>query len=220
MSAPNLSLYKIETELLDLMRFRESVADDPDMTPDEITASLEAIDRQITEYVTREVAKVDGIAAYLRECHARHDVLKAEAQRLQLQADAWAERGERLYAVTLQVMQQTGATLLEGANSTFKVRKNPPSVDVAQPELVPPAYQRQTVTLTVALWRRVLSHLFSNPRQPLSGGHEDVSLFIELNECKISNPEPMKDAIKAELKAGVGVPGCRLVDDKVRLVLE
>ena len=213
MSAPNLSLYKIETELLDLMRFRESVADDPDMTPDEITASLEAIDRQITEYVTREVAKVDGIAAYLRECHARHDVLKAEAQRLQLQADAWAERGERLYAVTLQVMQQTGATLLEGANSTFKVRKNPPSVDPnIQMDILPTPYQRLTVKLNRSLWERVLAYLMTNEK--------GAPLFRELIEINVGNPEPMKDAIKSELRAGVGVPGCRLREDSVRLVVE
>lgn len=208
----NLSLYKIETELLDLMRFREDVAQDTDLTPQEQTASLEAIDKQITEYVHREVAKVDGIAAYLRECETRAAVLKAEAMRIKAQADAWTARHDRLEAVTLRVMQQTGATLLEGANSTFKVRKNPPSVDVAQPELVPTPYQRLTVKLNRGLWERVLAHLMMSEK--------GAPLFHELIEINVGNPEPMKDAIKSELRAGVGVPGCRLREDSVRLVVE
>lgn len=211
-SEANLSLYQIEAELLDLMRFRESVATDTEMTPQEQTASLEAIDKQITEYVHREVAKVDGIAAYLRECQTRAEVLMKEAQRIQLQADAWEARGERLEAVTLRVMQQTGATQLDGATSTFKVRKNPPSLDVAQPELVPAAYNRVTVTMTEDLLARLMQHLFGTPK--------GAPLFADLQACKQSNPEPMKDAIKSELKQGVGVPGCTLITDKVRLIVE
>lgn len=207
----NLSLYKIKTELLDLMRFRESVAGDTEMTPEEIKASLEAIDNQITEYVHREVAKVDGIAAYLRECETREEVIKKEISRLRNQADAWAQRGLRLRDVTLRVMQQTGATHLEGANSVFKVRKNPPSVDVAQPLLVPEPYLRKTVTMTAYLYSRIARCLFDGA---------DPGLFAEFAECKQTATEPMKDAIKAELKAGVGVPGCRLREDSVRLVVE
>jgi hypothetical protein len=211
-SSPSLSLYQIEAELVQLVRYREEVASDTEITPQEQQASLDAIDKQITAYVHREVAKVDGIAAYLRECETRAKVLRAEAQRLREQSDAWEDRGNRVEAVTLRVMQQTGATLLEGTNSTFKVKKNPPSVDVAQPELVPAPYLRVAVTMSEDLFARITSHLF--------GTDKGATLFAELIECKRSNPEPMKDAIKAELKQGVGVPGCRLKEDSVRLVVE
>jgi len=211
-SEQNLSLYRIETELLDLMRFRESVAEDAEMTPDEQKASLDAIDNQITIYVTREVAKVDGIAAYLRECKTRAAVLNAEAMRILDQATAWAARGDRLQAVTLRVMQQTGATQLDGANSTFKVKKNPPSVDVAQPELVPPEYVKFSITMTLALSKRLVEHL----RKSEEGGR----ILGEFELTKRTATEPIKSQIASELKAGVGVPGCRLVDDKVRLVGE
>lgn len=212
MSAPNLSLYNIRTELLELLRYREEIASDPDMTPQEMQTSLEICDDRIREYVTGEIAKVDGIAAYFRECDARQEALRAEAKRILAQADIWEQRGKRLNQITLRVMQQTGATHLEGATSTFKVRKNPPSLDVAQPELVPAPYQRRQVTLTTALWDRLLAHLFATPK--------GATLFVELQECKISEPEAMKDAIKKELKAGVGVPGCRMREDSVRLVVE
>ena len=211
-SVVNLSLYQIEHELLDLMRFREDVAQDADMTPEEAKASLKAIDNQITEYVHREIVKVDGIAAYLRECDARSAVLKEEAARIYAQAQVWSRRRNQLYEITLRVMQQTGATQLDGANSTVKVKKNPPSVDVAQPELVPAAYNRWQVTMNGDLFSRLMAHLMGTPK--------GSPLYIELQGCEWKQIGHMKDAIKQELKAGVGVPGCRLVDDKVRLVVE
>jgi Siphovirus Gp157 len=207
----NLSLYQIETELLDLMRYRESVAEDAELTPQDQKASLEAIDKQIAEYVMREIAKVDGIAAYLRECETRASVLRLESERIADQADAWMERHDRIEAITLRVMQQTGATLLEGRTSTFKVRKNPPSVEVAQPDLVPLDYRRITVTMTAGLWSRLISVLVSERGAPV---------LADLLACKKTNDEPVKTEIGKELKQGVGVPGCRLVDDKVRLVVE
>jgi Siphovirus Gp157 len=206
-----LSLYRIETELLELMRLREETAQNPDATPQEAAAEMQAIDKQITEYVHREVAKVDGIAAYLRECETRAAVLKAEAKRIAAQADAWTERGEHLEEVTLRVMQMIGATQLDGTTSTFKVRKNPPSVEVVQPELLPDTHQRVTVTMTGEMYRRII-------RCVLEGCYSD--LFDDLKGCKTGDFEPLKGTIARDLKAGIGVPGCTLVTDKVRLVVE
>jgi len=208
----NLSLYNIETGLLDLLRYREELASDPDITPQETTASLDAVDAQIQEYVTREVQKVDGIAAFLRECETRATALKIEAQRVRSQAAMWEQRESRLREITLNVMQMVGAKELDGTNSTLKVRKNPPSVDVAQPELVPAPYQRITVTMSKYLYDRINQALFS--------GDKTSSLFVELQECKTGPIEAVKSKIAEELKQGVGVPGCRLREDSVRLVVE
>lgn len=211
-SPSNLSLYSIEIELLDLLRYREDVASDPDMSPQEIEASLEAVDNQIREYVSREVKKVDGIAAYLRECETRAEALKAEAKRIAERAKTWGDRHERLKAVTVRVMQQVGVTRLEGAQNTFKLKKNPASVDVAQPNLVPLPYLRRQITMSENLYQRVLDYL----RQTAKG----YPLSAELFECRSTTPEPMKSEIGKELKAGVAVPGCKLIDDKLRLEIE
>ena len=207
-SSPSLSLFQIDTELLDLQRYREEIAADTEMQPSDIALSLEAIDAQIQAYVERHVRKVDGIAAYLRECETRAIVLKAEAKRMQALAAMWDARGERLEAVTIAVMQATGAQQLEGAHSMFKIRKNPPSVEVTEPESVPREYLRLGVKMTVALWSRLMLHLKQT----------DAGMAAELPAP--SEPEPMKDAIKRELKAGVAVAGCKLIEDKVRLVVE
>ena len=208
--SPNLSLYSIETELLDLLRYREAIAADTEMLPSDIALSLEAADAQISAYVERHVRKDDGIAAYFRECETRAEELKAEAQRMRLMAAMWEQRHDRLEAITLNVMQLTGATLLEGAHSVFKIRKNPPSVEVTQVNDVPREYLRLGVKMTVALWTRLMLHLKQT----------DAGIAAELLQNAPSEPEPMKDAIKCELKAGVPVAGCKLIEDKKRLVVE
>jgi hypothetical protein len=212
MSAPNLSLYNIKVELLELLRERENIAGAVDMTPEEIKQSLEVVDDRIREYVTREVEKVDGIAAYLRECEAHAAALRIEASRIIGHAKAWEARGERLESVTLGVMLKLEATQLDGATSTFKVHKNPPSLDVQNPAALPAEYRRIKVTLTAALWERALGALMATEK--------GAPIFQELINCNVSAPEAMMVEIKTELKNGGSVIGCRTIDDKVRLVVE
>lgn len=205
----SLSLFQIESELLDLLRFREDIEQDAEITPAEQKASLEACDQQIRDYVTREVQKVDGITAYLRECSARAAALKAEEARIKELRQGWEARHDRLESTVIRVMQSIGKKVIEGAQSTLALKKNPASCDVRQPELLPDQYKRVTVTLTQALYNRVLAHLMTSDK--------GAPMFVELQECKTTPGEPMLAKIKDELKAGVGVPGAVLVDDKVRL---
>lgn len=200
-TAPNLTLYGIETQLLELLNFRDAVASDPDMTPAEQKESLEAIDNSIREYVTAEVKKVDGIAHYLREFDARAGVLKQEAKRCADAAKAWEKRGENLESMVISIMQQINATRLDGRTSVLSLRKNPPACEISQPALVPQEYQRVKVTMSVSLLRRIEAALMNEKTAPL---------FAELQDAKQGEPEPEKDRIKEELKLGQGVPGCRL----------
>ena len=200
-TAPNLTLYGIETQLLELLNFRDSIATDPDLTPTEQKESLDAIDNSIREYVTAEVKKVDGIAHYLREFDARAGVLKQEAKRCADAAKAWEKRGENLESMVISIMQQINATRLDGRTSVLSLRKNPPSVEIVQPELVPAEYQRVTVTMPVSLIKRIEAALMKQ---------ETASLYAELLDAKHGAPEPEKRKIGEELKLGQGVPGCRL----------
>jgi len=196
MSTPNLSLFQIETELLELLRFREDVVSDADMTSAEQADSLEGIDRQIDDYIRREVQKADGIAAYLRECEARAEALKDEAKRIKERADAWTARMDRIKAGVLRVMRLIGKTKIEGHKSTLAIRKNPPSVEIRQPDLVPDEYLRVTVTMPAETWKKILNH-FPYLIGPVG--------------------EPSKTAIREALKRGEGVPGCQMNDENTRL---
>lgn len=195
---PNLTLYGIEMQLIQLLNFRDEVSTDPDMTPSEQKESLEAIDQQIQEYVTAEVKKVDGVAHYLREFGARAEVLQQEAKRCAELANGWKRRKESLQQMIISIMQQTGATRLDGRTSVLSLRKNPPTCEVAQPELVPDDLQRVTLKMTRRAWRRILDKL-------------DATILTGIaTDVHEGPPEPMKTEISKRLKEGDGVPGCRL----------
>lgn len=206
-TAPNLTLYGIETQLLELLNFRDSILEDPDMTPADQKESLEAIDRSISEYIRAEVKKCDGIASYLREFEARAAAEAEEIERLKRRKQMWEKRRESLANMVIDIMQQTGATRLDGRHNVLSLRKNPPSVEVAQPSFIPPDLVRVAVKLTVEQWQQIINWLKPAP-----------SLQIELSTAVASkDAEPMKDEIKKRLKEGDGVPGCRLRTDSVRL---
>jgi hypothetical protein len=200
---PNLTLYGIETQLLELLNFRESIESDPDMTPQEQQESLKACDESIAEYIRAEVKKCDGIAMYLREFAARAQAETDEIERLKRRKRMWDKRYESLEAMVIDIMQVTKQTRIDGRHSVLQLKKNPPSVEVAQPDMVPGDMQRVTVKMTMAQWQQTVAAM-------------PMALAIELTGCA-APPEPMKTEIAKRLKEGDGVPGCRLRTDGVRL---
>jgi hypothetical protein len=240
-----LTLFDIETDLLNLMLCREAVLNDPDRSAvleegETRESELELIDRAIQERVSAEIAKVDGIAYYLREFEARENAADAELRRMCTRKVAWKTRRERLQEMVIAVMNATGKTRLEGRANTLKLVKNPPSVEIAQPELVPTEYKKLKVTMPYTLWNALWEACPKELREEM--------LAVRLGR---EDSEPMKSKITEALKQRVqcggcagsgrryhgvdwndcpdcagtgkvnqGVPGCSLVRDKMRLVVE
>jgi hypothetical protein len=199
---PNLTLYGIETQLLELLNFRESIESDPDMTPQEQQESLKACDESIAEYIRAEVKKCDGIARYLREFETRAATLKEEAARCTAMAKNWQKRYDSLEAMVIDIMQATKQTRIDGRHSVLQLKKNPASVDPnIQINLVPEELLRRTVTMTEQVYQTLLN-----------GPMGVLLLTGTAKDC-----EPMKTEIAKRLKEGDGVPGCRLRTDGVRL---
>jgi hypothetical protein len=243
-----LTLYDIETDLLNLMLCREAVLNDPDRSAvledgETRESELELIDQAIQERVSAEIAKVDGIAFYLREFAARAAAAKAEKKRLADREAMWEAREERLKEIVTQVMLMTGKKRLEGNANTLKLVNNPPSVEIAQPELVPSEYQKVVVRMPHSLWARVVRAI---PEALLLEVGEHSKETAELSKSEIA--EALKQRVPCEVCEGVGVrevyaghgdkrdekclacngtgkvnqgvPGCSLVRDKMRLVVE
>ena len=137
---------------------------------------------------------------------------RTEAKRLIDAARLWEEQQRYVENILLQLMQRAGKKRIEGPMVTLALKNNPPSCEVVQPDLVPEPYLRTTVTLSVDLLNRLLSHLMATEK--------GAPLFQELMPCKQSAPEAVKSEILKELKGGVSVPGCRLKDDSVRLEIK
>jgi Gp157 protein len=207
----NLTLYGIETQYLELVAEREAIALDPLMPNEYRDQALAACETAIAEYVKAEMQKCDGIAAYLREFEARAKTYKEESRRCSEMAKYWQGQYDELESRVIGVMQLVKKNVLMGARSQFKLKGNPPSVDVAQPDMVPKEYMRITVTMPYELWSKIL---FSLPDGP-----ETIQIRAELAaKAKYGEAEPMKSVIAEELKKeGGAVPGCRLIKDKVRL---
>jgi len=248
----DLTLYGIETSIVELLAFRDEIEADPDMTPAEISESLKACDEQIQAVLGRELQKVDGVAHVLMEMEARAEVAKKERDRLNERARTWQKRHDWLEGRVIEALQfrlqATGAKKLEGETSTLSLRKNPPSVEIRQPLLLPDDYTKHTLTVPHKLMESILDALEMYEAE----AYKD---FIGIN----SKQEPMKSEILAELKrsepcdrcdctglvtvarelqlpgdkpvekctacGGTGkvrgaVPGCELISDCVRLVVE
>jgi hypothetical protein len=208
-----LSLYKIDFELLTLLHLREDLAADPEMTPEEIKASTEAIDDQIAVYLPQALAnRSDEVANIIRQFEAMDEADAKEMARIRERRQQRTEAREYLERRVLDLMTRADTKRIDGQHVTLFRKKNPASVDVAQPELLPSEYRRFKITMTQALYDRLVQHLF--------GTEKGAPLFVELNECATSLQEPMLTKIKEELKAGVGVPGCRLREDSQRLEIK
>lgn len=192
---PNLSLFGVETQLIELLAFREELLSDPDLQGAEREESLQATENRILEYLQKHIQKVDGVAHYLREFQARAEIAKREAERCKAREKMWEARYDRLKTMVESVMIQTGQKRLEGQGNTLSLRKCPPSVEIAQPELVPDDYAKVALTMPVDLWRKIVECLDDPSEQG------NATLFDRIAvEVSAKPSEPMKAKIAEALE--------------------
>ncbi len=204
---PKMTLFGIETTLFDLLAEREEAINMNRVTPtDEWVTDVDA---RIETYIKAELRKVDGIAKMLKEFEARALAAKEEAQRISRIADLWEARRERLKAITTETMIAAGKTELHGAVETLSLRKCPPSVEIAQPELLPEEFEKVEITMSGASFAAFNAELHRSSKY--------LGDYLDAHRTKRS---PMKREIMEVFKAGGGVPGCRLVEDKLTLVVK
>ena len=196
-TTPRLSLFQIESELLQLIDQREDALErlskalggaDP-----EIEAEIATVNALIKEYVGREVRKVDGIAYAVKEYEARAVAKYAESGRLHNAALKDDETAKRIKQMVLEVMQEFGEKKLLGRLFTITRQGNGgvQALTIAQPDLVPLDMQCVTIELAADELEDFISQ-FDGSYRIVNGAHPDTV------------------AIREELVHGEGVPGCRL----------
>jgi len=206
-----VTFFDIETGLRDLAMRREELAEqvgDPLLGDSERIALLDemnGIDLAIAAYAKAEPQKVDSITDLIRHEEA---LALAPAKRLaQLQelVDAHTRRAKWLRGLLMDGMKAAGKTEVDGINSRVKLVDNPEKVLVKQAHLVPPQYQKWTLTI--------------------SGEELEYLRCCDANEesreivTRAKPAEAAKSLIKPVLKRGEGVPGC-VLDRGSRLVIE
>jgi len=222
---PNLSLYGLEEELLELLQRRDDVAGEIRTTVEDKAAQedeLQAIDGVIADYLQRQsIAKADSVIAALRECRMAAEALRAEAKRLTERAEQRETRAkwiremaaERLaQEIDPQVIEASRRSVVlfrvNGRLGQIKLAKSPESADIRQAELLPPDVLRRRVTLPETMWQLLVE---------LAGcaGHPEAIGLESLGKV-----EPDHAEILRRLKSGEPVPGAQLVRDRVHLRID
>lgn len=124
-----MTLYEITDEYRQLLE----MAEDPDMDPEVLRDTMEAIDADLED-------KADGYAKVIRMLEADEDGLDAEIKRLQARKSAVSGNKGRIKDTLERVMRQTGKTKFKTLLFSFGIQKNPPSVAILKEDSVPIDY--------------------------------------------------------------------------------
>lgn len=112
-----MTLYQLTDQFLNLLNF----AEDPDIDPEILADTMDAIDGEIE-------VKADGYAKVIRHMESDMAGIKAEEERLHNRRKSM-ENNIRLMKEALQhSMQITGKTKFKTELFSFGIQKNPPSV--------------------------------------------------------------------------------------------
>jgi len=207
-----LTFRDLEFGLVDLMRQREECAaeydrvrHDPEVQAgleDIALAALDQCDLAIAAYLKACVAKVDGVAAFILKSEAAAETIEDEQERLEVLRIQHQDRADRVREMALRVIQEVNLELaakgkpehrtIEGERHTLKLRRNPPAVVIAQPNLVPDNVQKFTLSMT----------------------YDEIRVLLDTSESthKLAwkaKREPSKSAIAAALKARETCPECK-----------
>jgi hypothetical protein len=131
LTTQNLSLFQLESELRELMDFRDS---------EELTAEeREAVDNQIRVYVAKEITKIDNLRAYMRHCQIMSQAAKEEAELQAKRANSWKNRLDYLKGCCLDAMNLMGKKKLEGRTGYLLAKANggKQALTIYAPSLIP-----------------------------------------------------------------------------------
>ena len=112
-----MTLYELTGELLELME----MAQDPDVDPDALNDTMEAIDLAFDD-------KADGYAKIIRTLTAQADAIKAEAARLKDREKSFRDKADTIKKNLEAAMLATDKRKIKTALFTFSIRRNPASV--------------------------------------------------------------------------------------------
>ena len=198
------TLYELEDQLQALVNSID-LAEEP--------SSREPIFEQIEESLRRTKQKRDTVARFLAHCEAQQRFADEEIARIQARKAFIARVQDELETRVIRLIEQfappdrKGIKRLDGNCSAMRIQKNPDSVVVTDPNLVPPGLKTAVVSMPAYVWEALLECLTLEDRK-------EFELLIQKLEYK-----PDKRAIGAELKNGTEIPGADLAFGDWRLVL-
>lgn len=120
------SLYQLTDAYQELL----SMALDPDVDPEALADTMEAVDGEIE-------VKADGYAKVMKELKAIADARKAEAKRLLDGAKSVEANIDRMKTALMTAMKLTGKTKFKTELFGYGIQRNPPALKIDMPDRVP-----------------------------------------------------------------------------------
>lgn len=127
-----LALYQIAQEHRAMVEALTSTQDDAQAIADTIEAEL---------YPLEEKAQRVAYAPKILEAEA--DAIESAAKEMMARAKAKRTRADSIREYLKTSMEIAGVSKIECAHFAITIKKNPPSVDVFEPSLVPAEFMRQ-----------------------------------------------------------------------------
>ena len=123
------TLYELTGQMQALLALME----DPDVDPQIIEDSLEAVSGEIE-------VKADGYARVMAELEARKAAVKAEKDRLAALESSLGKNIDRMKESLKTSMIATGKTKFKTDLFSFNIQKNPPRVVIDDPDRIPEGF--------------------------------------------------------------------------------
>jgi hypothetical protein len=117
----------------------------------------EEFNRELAQ-ILRAAARTEKVGQTILHLEAQAEFCRAEAKRISeygKRLQGWADRireGVLAYIMTKGFDAKGKLTKLNGKTVTMSGRSNPPSVEVLDPEAVPPLYKTAVVEMPLELW--------------------------------------------------------------------
>lgn len=185
-----------------VQRFQADLAalQDLDLPAEVVADTLEGMQGEVEE-------KVRAVVGYAIELQAAADIRAAEAKRMAEGAKRMAERADALKLYAQIALRQANIKLpLVAPEFTINVAKNPPSVEITNPEALPDSLVRTSISISFDGRHQVWTDSVIGT---LPAG-ADFSVEVK----------PAKKAIGDALKADVAVEGAQLAPVTYRLTVK
>lgn len=168
---------------------------DLDLPDEAIADTLEGMQGELT-------VKARSIAAFAADLDTTAQAMKDAEARMKARRQAVERRAERLRHYLLSGMQYAGIEKIDGPDFCIKLKTNPPAVEVFDQAKIPSQFMRKSAAIEITDACNMLLDSKDGQDWITVSGPKDAFKFTEA---------PIKDAIKAAIKAKQDVPGCKLV---------
>ena len=148
METRGMNLYSIEESLEQLAEARALAEAEGD------AKAVHVIDSEIEKYLTKETAKIDSYASWIRRRLDEAELCKMEARRLLDRARTAEVEAEKWKQTALRVMERFGVKELKTPRNTLRVQANGgvPPLKITEPREIPCELRTVTVEFRAADW--------------------------------------------------------------------